>query len=65
MQLRATHATKGRQVKHLLFVVALAATSSAFAGHSVERTNQPAPYQVLKSDGFLARCAYPMCGGKL
>jgi hypothetical protein len=52
-------------VKQLLFVIALAAVSSAFAGHSAERTQQPASAQVLKSDGFLPRCAYPMCGGKL
>lgn len=51
-------------MKQLLFVVALAAVSSAFAGHSAERTLQPAS-AVLKSDGFLPRCVYPMCGGKL
>jgi hypothetical protein len=52
-------------MKHLLFVVALAAVSSAFAGNLAERTQQPASAQVLKSDGYLPRCAYPMCGGKL
>jgi hypothetical protein len=64
MQPRAT-TTKDRQMKHLLFVVALAAVSSAFAGNLAERTQQPASAQVLKSDGFLPRCVYPMCGGKL
>jgi hypothetical protein len=52
-------------MKHLVFVVALAAVSGVFAGRSAEITQQPASERVLRSDGFLARCAYPMCGGKL
>ena len=64
MQLRAT-TTKERRMKHLVFVLALAAVSSAVAGHYAEPTPQPLSAQVLKSDGVLARCVYPFCGGKL